>query len=232
MLSHFSRVRLFATLWTRVRQALLSMGFSRQEYWSGLPCPSPRDLSSSGIETSTDNFICCLSEKMEKKRTPQLPPHLASSLTVPLPQKQEQEELSEVLDRPQLLSWGATLSWAPGWVLAPNPPLSANSYLGNNTLCLPHLPLQDRPSSHPPSQDWFSIGGGDAPRGNLTVLLHVPCCMGVQPPVVIQPQNPQCFAERPHVCCFQLHPQPSSKLTLSRSPPPLEQQSALSAHGV
>ena len=184
------------------------------------------------IETSTDNFICCLSEKMEKKRVPQLPPHLASSLTVPLPQKQEQEELSEVLDRPQLLSWGATLSWAPGWVLAPNPPLSANSYLGNNTLCLPHLPLQDRPSSHPPSQDWFSIGGGDAPRGNLTVLLHVPCCMGVQPPIVIQPPNPQCFAERPHVCRFQLHPQPSSKLPLSRSPPPLEQQSALSAHGV
>ena len=81
-------------------------------------------------------------------------------------QKQEQEELSEVLARPQLLSWGATLSWTPGWALAPNPSLSANSHLGNNPLCQPHLPLQDRPSSHPPSQDWFSVGGGDAPRGN------------------------------------------------------------------
>ena len=37
----FSCVRLFATLWTIAQQALLSMGFSRQEYWSGLPCPPP-----------------------------------------------------------------------------------------------------------------------------------------------------------------------------------------------
>ena len=41
MLSHFSRVWLFATLWTVAFQAPLSMGFSKQEYWSGLPCPSP-----------------------------------------------------------------------------------------------------------------------------------------------------------------------------------------------
>ena len=41
----FSPVRLFVTLWTVARQAPLSMGFSRQEHWSGLPCPPPRDLS-------------------------------------------------------------------------------------------------------------------------------------------------------------------------------------------
>ena len=41
MLSHFSDTGLFVTLWTVVRQAPLSMGFSRQEYWSGLPFPSP-----------------------------------------------------------------------------------------------------------------------------------------------------------------------------------------------
>ena len=41
MLSHFSRVRLYATLWTTAHQAPLSTGFSRQEYWSGLPFPSP-----------------------------------------------------------------------------------------------------------------------------------------------------------------------------------------------
>ena len=41
MLSHFSRVRLFVTLWTMARQAPPSMGFSRQEYWSGWPFPSP-----------------------------------------------------------------------------------------------------------------------------------------------------------------------------------------------
>ena len=34
----------FVTLWTVARQALLSMGFPRQEYWSGLPFPSPEDL--------------------------------------------------------------------------------------------------------------------------------------------------------------------------------------------
>ena len=43
-------VQLFATLWTVAHQATLSMGFSRQEYWSGLPFPSPGDLLDPGIE--------------------------------------------------------------------------------------------------------------------------------------------------------------------------------------
>ena len=46
-----SRVRLFATPWTVARQAPLSMGFSRQEYWSGLPFPSPEDLPNPEIES-------------------------------------------------------------------------------------------------------------------------------------------------------------------------------------
>ena len=50
VLSHFSGVQLFATLWTVVHQAPLSMGFSRQEYWSGLPSPSPGELPDPGIE--------------------------------------------------------------------------------------------------------------------------------------------------------------------------------------
>ena len=41
VLSHFSCARLFATLWTVARQAPLSMGFSRQELWGGLPFPTP-----------------------------------------------------------------------------------------------------------------------------------------------------------------------------------------------
>ena len=45
-----SRVRLFAIPWTVVYQASLSMGFSRQEYWSGLPFPSPGDLPDPGIK--------------------------------------------------------------------------------------------------------------------------------------------------------------------------------------
>ena len=50
MLSRFSRVRLSATPWTVVCQASLSMGFSRQEYWSGSPCPPPGDHPAPGIE--------------------------------------------------------------------------------------------------------------------------------------------------------------------------------------
>ena len=45
-----SRVRLFATLWTVAYQASPFMGFSKQEYWSGLPFPSPGDLPDPGIE--------------------------------------------------------------------------------------------------------------------------------------------------------------------------------------
>ena len=50
LLSHFSRVRPYATLCTIAHQAPLSMGFSRQEYWSGLPCLPPGDLPEPGIE--------------------------------------------------------------------------------------------------------------------------------------------------------------------------------------
>ena len=45
-----SRVRLFATPWTVAYQAPPSVGFSRQEYWSGLPFPSPGDLPDPEIE--------------------------------------------------------------------------------------------------------------------------------------------------------------------------------------
>ena len=45
-----SRVQLFVTPWTVAHQAPLSMGFSKQEYWSGLPFPSPGDLPDPGIE--------------------------------------------------------------------------------------------------------------------------------------------------------------------------------------
>ena len=45
-----SHVRLFATPWTVAYQAPLSMGFSRQEYWSVLPFPSPGDLPNPGID--------------------------------------------------------------------------------------------------------------------------------------------------------------------------------------
>jgi len=53
MLSRFSHDQLFGNLWTAARQGLLSMGFSRQEYWSGLPCLPPGDLPNPGIEPAS-----------------------------------------------------------------------------------------------------------------------------------------------------------------------------------
>ena len=50
MLTHFSRVQLFSTLWTVAHQAPLSIGFSRQEHWSGLLLLPPGDLPDPGIE--------------------------------------------------------------------------------------------------------------------------------------------------------------------------------------
>ena len=50
VLNHFSHVQLFATPWAIVRQAPLSTGFYRQEYWSGLPRPPPGGLPDPGIE--------------------------------------------------------------------------------------------------------------------------------------------------------------------------------------
>ena len=64
VLSHFSCVQLIGTLWTVAHQALLSMGFSRQEYWSGLLCPPPEDLPNPGIKLSSpvypDGQACSL----------------------------------------------------------------------------------------------------------------------------------------------------------------------------
>ena len=50
VLSHFSHVQLFATLWIVTWQTPLSMGFSRQEYWDGLPFPTPGNLPEPQIE--------------------------------------------------------------------------------------------------------------------------------------------------------------------------------------
>ena len=51
VLSSLSHVQLCVTVWTVAHQAQPSMGFSRQEYWSGLQCPPPGDLPNPGIES-------------------------------------------------------------------------------------------------------------------------------------------------------------------------------------
>ena len=69
MLSHFSHVWLFATPWTVALQSPLSMGFSSQEYWSGLPCPSP------GIFLTQGSNLCFLHLlRLQKGSLPLVPP--------------------------------------------------------------------------------------------------------------------------------------------------------------
>ena len=60
--SHLGRVRLFATLWTVACQAPLFMGFSRKEYWSGLPCPPPGDLPNPGI--GPGSHVSCIGRRV------------------------------------------------------------------------------------------------------------------------------------------------------------------------
>ena len=55
-----SRIRLFATLWIVAHQAPLTMGFPRQEYWSGLPFPSLGDLPDPGIELTSGTSVLCI----------------------------------------------------------------------------------------------------------------------------------------------------------------------------
>ena len=76
MLSRFSHVRLSVTPWTVALQASLSMGFSRQEYWSGLPCPPPGDLPNPGIEPAVltspalaGRFLATSATKEAKRRS-------------------------------------------------------------------------------------------------------------------------------------------------------------------
>ena len=68
-----SCLTLYMTIWPIVCQATLSMGFSRQEYWNGLQCLSPRDLPHPGIEPRSpalqaDSLLVVTSEKKDGRR--------------------------------------------------------------------------------------------------------------------------------------------------------------------
>ena len=56
----FSHVRLLVTPWTVAHQASPSMGFSRREYWSGVPLPSPRERAEGAICTFPSCFLICV----------------------------------------------------------------------------------------------------------------------------------------------------------------------------
>ena len=93
VLSYFSHIQLFATLWTVTHQAPLSMGFSRQEYWSGLPCPPPRDLPFPGIEPA-----------------PLMPPPLAGGFL----NASATWEAQEMATRSGILTWRIPRTEEPG----------------------------------------------------------------------------------------------------------------------
>ena len=99
ILSHFSHVQLFATLWTVAYQAPLSMGFYRQEYCSGLPFPPPGDLPNPGIKPKppTLQADCSL---LSHWGSPKLPYILA----IPLLDRSV-KELTPVLWPPDAKSW-------------------------------------------------------------------------------------------------------------------------------
>ena len=77
---HLSHIWLFATLWTVAHQAPLSMGFSRQEYWSGLPCPPPGDFPNTGWNP---HLFCLL--HWQSGSLPLAPPGKPSNETLWLP---------------------------------------------------------------------------------------------------------------------------------------------------
>ena len=68
------------TLWTVVCQASLSLGFSRQEYWSGLPCPSPGDLPDLGIEPASPESPALQVDSLPKEPSGNFPWLLILSL--------------------------------------------------------------------------------------------------------------------------------------------------------
>ena len=76
VLSRFSCVRLFATPWTVAHQAPLSLGFSRQEYWSGVPFPPPGDLPGSGTESRSLRSTALAGEFFTTDATGEAPSYL------------------------------------------------------------------------------------------------------------------------------------------------------------
>ena len=71
--------QLFVTLWTEALQAPLSMGFSRQEHWSGLPCPPPEDLPDPGTQSASPALVGRLFTTSTTWEAPNCPQHASES---------------------------------------------------------------------------------------------------------------------------------------------------------
>ena len=84
ILSRFSHLWLFATSWTVAHQAPPSMGFSRQEYWNGLPCPPPGNLPDPGLKSMSFKHSALAGGFFTSSATQEAPYSCLTSLIFPL----------------------------------------------------------------------------------------------------------------------------------------------------
>ena len=121
VLSCFSCVQLFVTPWTVAHQAPLSLGFSRQEHWSGLPCPPPGDLPDPGTEPAS-----LMSPALQVRSSPLVPPgkpytHIPKCKHVYTEMEWAQEWEKEKFNNPYvLLTERARGMLAPSYSLFPH----------------------------------------------------------------------------------------------------------------
>ena len=98
ILSHFSHCWLFATPWTVAHQAPLAVGFCRQEYWSGLPCPPPGDLPDPGIEST--------SPALQEDSLPTEPPGKPHDIAYLAKEKKKNgQRMEKVIGSPKIISY-------------------------------------------------------------------------------------------------------------------------------
>ena len=144
MLTHFSHVQLFVTLWTVACQSPLSMEFSGQEYWSGLLCPPPGDLPNPGIQP-----ISLTSLLWQVGSLPVVPPVVVQSL-------------SRV--QPSVTPWTAAhcapLSFPSPGACSNSCPLSQWCHPTISSSVFPFSCLQSFPASGPFLMNWLFTSGG------------------------------------------------------------------------
>ena len=149
VLSHFCRVQLLTILWTVVPRAPLSVGFSRQAYWCGLPCSPPGDLSDPGMEPTTLTspalaggfFITSPTWKAPKKhRWLNIPINNFTLAQVTLVESGEISLASHLKNHPSWNFTGGPLAktlssqcWGPCSI----PALGTGSHMPQLSLCMP-----------------------------------------------------------------------------------------------
>ena len=146
-----SHVQLLSTPWTVARQAPLSMGFSRQEYWSGLPCPPPGDLPDPGINpTSLRSSALAegsllLAQPGKPVRSPEPPSGTGAHLPAP-----------PALPRTVYNHW---------LQFTQKPSHSSNETNAERTIYVPVLSLGPDPKSHPHCSSLYPGPASPVPSG-------------------------------------------------------------------